>query len=209
MLQVSTRADFAPLWTSSGTRNVGLSTLTVSGLEGGVTYYFRVGSLNKSGAYHYATSVSTLMPIQLGVELTTHTLSLPGLTNMNAEILITTSIVVTNTGNVAETYMLSATTTTPGSPWAIAPTQAVDRFVLRAFVHPTEPDVLDFDDTDLLDDSEAACTTTTFENAAGEYCAQVAPGESRTLWFKISTPLATSTAAPQDIRFTARAVKDP
>ncbi|MEK7425514.1 MAG: fibronectin type III domain-containing protein, partial [Actinomycetota bacterium] len=104
VLQVSTRSDFLPLWTSSQTPNVALSTLTVDGLRGEVTYYFRVGSINSAGAVNYATSVSTMMPMQLRVEMSTRTISLPAPTDLNAVIVITTSTVLTNIGNVKETY---------------------------------------------------------------------------------------------------------
>ncbi|MCM2303178.1 MAG: right-handed parallel beta-helix repeat-containing protein [Elusimicrobia bacterium] len=208
ILEVSTRSDFVPLWTSSATPNAALSTLTASGLLGGDTYYFRVGSLNWNGIPNYAAAVSTLMPVQLGVELTTHTLSLPGLTAMNTTISISTSIVVTNTGNVLETYALSATTITPSSPWKIGASPAVDVFTLWTVVNSTQAGSIDFTAGHKLSDAETSCGESVF-TMGNQSCVQVPIGQSRTLWFQISTPLATSTGAAQDVRITARAVKDP
>jgi hypothetical protein len=207
-LEVSTRADFLPLWTSSQTMNVALSTLTAFDLRGGVTYYFRVGSLNWNGAANYALTVTTLMPVQLGVEMTTRTLTLPGLTDMNETIVITTSTVLTNTGNVDETYWVSATTITAGSPWQIAATAAVDVYTLWAVVNSTQAGTVDFTAAHKLSDTAAACAAGVF-TMGNSNCVQVPVGATRTMWFQIATPLATSTAAAQDIRITARAVKDP
>ncbi|MBI5245837.1 MAG: right-handed parallel beta-helix repeat-containing protein, partial [Elusimicrobia bacterium] len=208
-LEVSTRSDFVPLWTSSQTPNVQLSTLAAFGLQGGVTYYFRAGALNWNGVPNYALTVSTLMPIQLGVDMSTRTLSLPGLTNMNTTIVITTSTVLTNTGNVPETYMISATTVTPGSPWQIAAsTGAADQFTVWAVVNSTQAGTIDFTNPHKLSDTEAACAAGTF-TMGNSTCVQVPVGGTRTMWFQITTPAATSTGAAQDIRMTARAVKDP
>jgi hypothetical protein len=208
ILEVSTRSDFLPLWTSSFTPNVALSTLTASGLIGDSTYYFRVGSLNWNSVPNFAPAVSTYMPVQLGVELTTHTLSLPGLTPMSTTIVITTSIVVTNTGNVAETYWIKAATVTPGSPWMVAATPTVDRFTVWTVVNSTVPGTVDFVAPNKLSDVEAACAAAVF-TMGNQNCVQVPVGEARTLWFQIATPLVTSTISPQDIKITARAVKDP
>ena len=208
VLEVSSRADFIPLWTASSTPNVALSTLTAAGLAGGVTYYFRVGSLNMDGAANFAAYTSTLVPIQLGVSMTTRTLSIPGLTNMNAAVVISTGIVLINTGNVPETYYLSATTATAGSPWRIGASQAQDQFVLWGVVNSTQPADADFLAADKLSDVEAPCAAGVF-TMGNEACVQVPAGGTNTLWMRLATPAVTSTSAAQDIRITARAVKDP
>jgi hypothetical protein len=207
LLQASSMAAFSPLWASSFTPNVALSTLAIDSLRGGVTYYFRVGTLNHNGVPHFAGAVSTLMPVQLGVELTTHTISVPGLVNMNASVLITTSVVVTNTGNVKETYWVRASTVGAPSPWRIGAAQALDQYVLSMLINGAEPAAGDFGAEDRMADAEQACTAAVF--AFGGDCVQVPVGASRTLWFKLDTPTVTSTAASQDIRIFVRAVRDP
>ncbi len=208
VLQVSSRADFEPLWTTSATPNVGLSTLTASNLTGGVTYYFRVGTLNWNSAANYATAVSTLLPVQLGVYLSTHVLTLPGLTNLNSTVLISTSIVITNTGNVTETYKLRTTTATPGSPWYVGTTQGVDRFVAYAVMNSTAPSSNDFAGDDKLADPYSTSTVNAF-SMGNENGVAVPAGQTRLLWFKLSTPVVTSTGATQQIQIDATAEASP
>ncbi|MBI2384861.1 MAG: right-handed parallel beta-helix repeat-containing protein, partial [Elusimicrobia bacterium] len=207
-LEVSTRPDFTPLWTSSQTPNVALSTLTVDSLRGEVTYYYRVGTINSAGAVNYAAAGSTMVPLALGVEMSTRTITLPGLTPMNATILITTSTVLTNTGNVKETYLLRVTTVTPGSLWTVGSTPGVDRYALWSLIAPAEPGLGDFAAEDRLADAEQACTAAVFALGGGT-CVTVPVGGTRTLWHKIATPLATTNGAAQEIRIFARAVRDP
>jgi hypothetical protein len=207
-LQVSTRADFTPLYTSSATLNLALSTLTASGLTGGVTYYFRVGTYNVNLSPNYTTSVSTLMPVQLGVFLSTHALTLPGLTNLNATILISTSIIISNTGNVPETYYLSATTSTALSPWKIAASTGQDRFELWTVINSTAPSSADYGAADVLSDTESACSPTAF-TMGNQTCYQAPIGASNILWMQLATPVVTTTNAAQTILINARAVKDP
>jgi hypothetical protein len=167
-----------------------------------------VGTINSAGAVNYAVAGSTMVPLVLGVEMSTRTISLPGLTSMNATILITTSTVLTNTGNVKETYFLRVTTVTPGSLWTVGLTPGVDRYVLWSLVNPVEPGLGDFAAEDRLADPEQACTAAVFSMGGGT-CVTVPVGGTRTLWHKISTPLATTNGAAQEIRIFARAVRDP
>src|SRR5947208_10536584 len=61
-LDASTMATFAPLWTSSTTASVSLSTLTVGGvtpLTPYTTYYLRVGALNSNNVPNFGITQST------------------------------------------------------------------------------------------------------------------------------------------------------
>jgi parallel beta-helix repeat protein len=207
LLQASTAADFSGTILSSQTPSVELSTLAISNLVGGTTYFFRVGSLNWNGAANYAATVSTLMPIQLGVYMTTHTIGL-GLTNLNTTVVISTSIILTNTGNVAETYYLRATTTTVGSPWTIAATPGVDKYVMWTVVNSTSAANGDFLTADQLADAETACSASAF-TMGNQNCVQVPAGGTRTIWVQVAMPVVTSTNVAQSLQITARAVKDP
>lgn len=208
LLQLSTNTDFNTLWTDTATPNVALSTLTALSLYGGNTYYFRVGALNWNGVPNYSVAVSTLLPIQLGVYLTTHTLAIPGLVNMNFELVITTSIIATNTGNVAERYRLRITTTTSGSPWQVAASTGVDRYTAWAVVNSTQPAAYDFGPEDKLADPETDATGAVY-TMGNETATALMPGAQRTLWFKLNTPSATSTGAAQQLEIRATAVPSP
>lgn len=207
LLEASSEPDFSVVWSSSFTANPAVSSLTLDTLRGGVTYYLRLGTLNLAGAPNWTPVISTHMPVQLGAELSTHTLSLPGLTDMNATVLITTSVVVTNTGNVRETYWVRAATVTPDSPWRIDSVPGLDRFTLSMLVSGARPSPGSFGAEDRLADAEQSCTSLVF--AFGGNCVRVPVGETRKLWFKLDTPVVTSTAEAQDIRIFVRAVRDP
>ena len=207
-LEVSSRSDFVPLWTSSVTPAVSLSTLTVDGLRGGVTYYFRVGGLNHNSVPHYGVAFSTVMPVVLGADFSTKTIVLPGLTQLNSSLNITTGTVLTNLGNVKQTYWIRATTMTAGSPWRVGAVPGIDRFSILGVVKPTQANTPDFGAEDGIVEGETACSSTAFAVGANT-CVTVPAGETRTLWFRLFTPIVTSTGNAQDIRVTARAVKDP
>ncbi len=60
VLEVSLNANFIPLADATYMTGTALSTMTMLNLQGGGTYYFRVGSLNWSGTANYALSVTTV-----------------------------------------------------------------------------------------------------------------------------------------------------
>ncbi|MDD5657210.1 MAG: hypothetical protein PHF00_08140, partial [Elusimicrobia bacterium] len=152
---------------------------------------------------NYSVVVSTLLPIQYGVYLSTHDLAIPGVVDMNYELVITTSVIVTNIGNVTETFWLRATTTTADSPWHIGATQQVDRYALSAVMNATLPAAGEFGAEDKLDDPYVKATGTVF--GLGQDGTSVPAGASRLLWFKLITPTATTTVEPQNIRITGTA----
>jgi hypothetical protein len=211
-LQISSMPSFIPLWTtpSSSTPNVLLSTLTATGLTGGVTYYFRVGSINWNGVPDFQTYVSTLMPVQLGVMTTSTTIPIAATQAMGATVVISTSVTLTNTGNVSETYSLRATTTTAGSKWSIGASPWQDRYSAWAVVNSTAPGTTDFSASAQLGDAYTSCSPANFTmgNSDG---VQVPAGATRLIWVKVAMPLTTSDAAlsQQNISVTAQAVKDP
>jgi len=59
LLQASTQADFSGVLYSSSTADVGVSTLTLLGIPGDTTFYFRVGALNWNSNPRFMSAGST------------------------------------------------------------------------------------------------------------------------------------------------------
>jgi len=66
ILQASKNEDFIPIWESSSTTNVLLSTLTLRTLYYETTYYFRVGALNWNNVANYVSAGSTFTQSSTG-----------------------------------------------------------------------------------------------------------------------------------------------
>jgi hypothetical protein len=178
----------------------------LTGLISGATYYFRAWTQDDVANYSYISNGTTdyATNIVLSILLSTDTLSLPESINMNTTLVISTGIVVTNDGNVDETFEFRATTATVGSPWTIQTSTGIDQFVLWSIINATEPASGDFENLDKLGELNTRCTTTAISNGNGN-CVSVPVGESRTIWFKLGMPSATSTIVPQAIRITGEA----
>jgi hypothetical protein len=117
-------------------------------------------------------------------------------------VVLSTPIVVSNIGNVMETYEFSAATMTVGTPWHLGASQDLDQFVLWMGVGDVEPNAADFGGEDILSNSQTRCSSTALA-IAGATCVSVPPGETRTLWFKFGAPPVVSNNDDQTIRVTA------
>jgi len=97
-LDASTAADFTGA-VSSSTTNINLSTLTVSGLTAGTTYFFHVGGLNWNDVANFSGAISTRTPAG------------PAPINPTITAVIVTSITVTwGSVNSDNGYSLEAST---------------------------------------------------------------------------------------------------
>jgi hypothetical protein len=200
----STRSDFALLYDSATLTDVSQSTWTIFNLTGEVTYYFRIGSINWVSTASYAVDISTLISRHKELSLSTDTLTLGGLTNMNSQIIITTSVVVTNIGNVPATFEFRAATITVGSPWTISTSQGVDQYVLWAVINSTQPATANFANEDRLSNTFTPCTGSVF-TMGNQDGVTVPAGTTRIIWFQLGTPTATTTGAAQSIQVKGRA----
>ncbi|TPW19967.1 MAG: hypothetical protein FD126_2155, partial [Elusimicrobia bacterium] len=200
LVEASTAADFSGILRASETAVLSLSTLTVVALGVDATYYFRVGALNAGGIPNYRSLGSTKTAfIEMGVEISTPLVDL-SLVALSSEVYVSTSFIVLSVGNVAQTYLLKATTITAGSPWSIAASPGADTMTLQAVFNALQPVGTQFGDEDLLTQSFQSCTASRF--AAGQSGVSVAAGASRLLWLKIGMPTLTSTETVQDIQVT-------
>ena len=181
---------------------------TVSGLTGNSTYYFRTWTENGSSVYSPISNGATTWatPVVLGVTLSTDTLQFgslsPGTTNV-----ITSSITVTNTGNVTQKFLIYIDTPTIWVPTTGSTT--LDTFRLTGVFKNAQPVSADFSiSNDVITGSTATATTTNFARDADpdtEKGFNVLPGTTRSLWFQIEMPPYSSTTADQVITLHATA----
>jgi len=198
LLEASTAPNFTGDIASSSTVNVALSTLSVVGLLGNTTYYLRAGAYNAVNVMNFTYFDSTFTATaEIGVIISTHDLDV-GSVDVNSDIVISTSFIVTSLGNVGQDYEIRATTITTSSPWQISTTSGTDTFTLQAVFNLTLPATGDFEEADKLLDSFQACAPGVF--SFGETCVGVPPGADRLLWFKLGMPKITTTEATQEIQ---------
>jgi hypothetical protein len=178
---------------------------SIGPLSAGDTYYFRLWTRDDVGNYSRISNGATnyATPINLSVRMSTDTLSLGALT-AGAVVVLSAPIVVTNIGNVTETYEFNAATMTAGTPWHLGTSQAMDQFVLWMGVGDTQPSAGDFGAEDILSNSSTRCTSTALAIGSAT-CVSVPPGETRTVWFKFGVPPVVSNNDDQSIRVTATA----
>lgn len=212
LLQASTMPSFVPLWSSSGTADLALSTLAISGLTGGNTYYFRAASLNLDGTPNYAVEVSTELEVVLALSLSSAAYAY-GEVYLNTSTTSLSEIEVENRGNVDVDFSIQGGTATPGSQWAVwdstetAP--AHNKLLLRAVFNDTRPELGNYGDEDLV---TGAFRPSQDVAGGGRYTvgdAQtgllVPPGARRKIWFRLDMPSTSYSIQPQALRFVIQA----
>jgi len=176
------------------------STLAVAGLNTGTTMYFRVATLNWSGARNYVSLSSA------NVEISTSIITI--IMGLDATVQLSTvsvsSVVVTNTGNVPVTLVVSGSTITAGCPWVLSVAAGIEKPVLQGEWNAAQPAAASF----ATAITSAPVSSVTGGNYAGGQSGQaVPPGGSITMWFKFSAPTATAAAnTPELIQVVYQAV---
>jgi tetratricopeptide (TPR) repeat protein/N-acetylneuraminic acid mutarotase len=204
LLQASTASNFTGTIYSSQTASVSLSTLTVSGLAGDTTYYFRVGSLNWNSVPNYAASVSTRTIGILSISISTGLYSY-GSVIMSSAVVSTETIVVTNNGDIPTTWSVRASTISP-SLWNLTTgSPAQDLFRMRAAFHNVQPSTSAFQAEDILAVTDASSSGTIFSIDGTQTGQSVPAGGTRNLWFLMETPPITSTVEEQKVSVTITA----
>jgi hypothetical protein len=126
-LEASTASDFPAGALSSATANAALSTLTVRGLLGDSTYYFRVGSLNWRSDKTYALAGSAFLP------------PLPAPLWPRVEAVFVSSIAVVFAPCGAEEYRVQASTAVDFTG-AVLSSSAAGASLFRLSVQGLSPD---------------------------------------------------------------------
>lgn len=179
---------------------------TVTGLAGGATYYFRLWTRDHAGNHSALSNGATAWAtdVSLDITLSTDTLNfgslLPG-----ATVVHTSSVTITNAGNVTMRFGISVTDPVV---WRSTPTGAgIDTFRLTGVFRETQPTANDFDvANDVITTSTTTATAAAYAvdaEADNEKGFNVAPNESRTIWFRIEMPPISSTTDEQILRLRA------
>lgn len=146
----------------------------------------------------------TVTILSVSVEVTSGSPVAFGVVALSSTTRSSTAVVITNTGNVPETYSLSLTD--PVADWTFhATTPGADVYVLSAMFSTAAPGAT-FGAEDALTDTPAPCTATDFGNGtAGESGLTVAASAARNLWFEFQAPTGTSSYAQKTITVTITA----
>lgn len=184
-----------------------VQSMIVTGLQANVTYYFAMkardevpndGALSNGGT-------SQIPVISISVNTTFYQF---GFLGAQVSSISAQAITITNGGNVNENYILRATTATPGTPWSIATSSGLDSVVLYSIFNPSRPSDAQFNAEDILTLDNQNSSSSIFSDGSQTGVA-VPPSTNRDLWFRLLTPLGTSTDAEQILKVTITAEQSP
>ncbi len=163
-----------------------------------------LGAMAEAAQTADITVTVTCRKLSVGVSPTSYAF---GTVNEGTTTVAASAIVVTNDGNVAETYQIKLTN--PGGWTAIqAGTPGTDQYMLSAIFHgATAPLTGDFADNDALGTAYVTCSATVFakDTSPPETGVGVAAGAERRLWFRFVAPSYSTVGTPQSITVTINA----
>ncbi|MFH1958075.1 MAG: lamin tail domain-containing protein, partial [bacterium] len=185
-------------------------TQNITGLHGNVTYYFRLWTrdentgANSPGNWSLVSNASTVtVTAVLGISISPSTYDYGNL-NASSAVVNGTTITVTNTGNITETYSLfSSSAIGSGKGWLIKDSPGNDEFSLSAGFNTVEPSSTTFVADNILSTTTVKCTAAKF--ALNETGIDVIKDALRNIWFLIKTPDSTSTIDEKEITATITA----
>jgi hypothetical protein len=191
-------------------------TIDVTGLTPGSTYYLAIAARdedeNQGALSNNPSTWSQVAVLAVDIENLNGAPGLYGFgaMQMSSAAVSTSTIRVTNTGSVASTWSLKASTVTAGSPWQLTRgALAQDVFRLSAAFEEVRPSTSDFSASlgyeDRIITTEILATGTTFSVDGSSTGVDVPTGATRNVWFLLETPLASNTSSQQQIQVTVTA----
>ncbi|PIY17165.1 MAG: hypothetical protein COZ15_03380, partial [Elusimicrobia bacterium CG_4_10_14_3_um_filter_49_12_50_7] len=190
-------------------------------LRGGVTYYFRIWTrdedtgANAPGNWSEISKGSTATVVRiLGVSVSTDTYNF-GEVDVSSQAVSTTTIIVTNTGNVAETYSIKGSSAVNvvggGVPWTLSDTVGNDKFSLYTAFYGVQVSTSDFNADDRLTYNYQECTADVFSISGGDTQTGVAVAKDaeRKIWIMIKMPTGVTTSAQKKATVTVLAGESP
>jgi hypothetical protein len=184
-------------------------------LTGGLTYYFVLWSGDEVPNWSTISNTTSTIPVipLRSVTITSGSSQAFGVVMMGSQVVGTTGTVVTNDGNLVNTYALRASTLTVGSPWQILSSTPAgpDQMVFYGvFDGASAPGLGSFDVDDVIGPVNRDSTSAQFSVAGSTTGAAVPAGQDRTLWIRLDAPTTTTTVADQTMRIeiTAQPIPD-
>jgi hypothetical protein len=180
------------------------TTISVASLD---YYYFVIWSQDDVGQFSLISNVAASYPYSARSVAVTGGPYLFGSLGVGVSSHSATVITVTNDGTLANTYSLSAATTTAGSPWTIlsAGPTGNDSVVVYGAFHGTRPLLANFGPEDVLTNVAQTSNGTKYSINGTQTGVAVAVGASRSAWFRLDMPATSSTESPQNITVTITA----
>jgi hypothetical protein len=113
-----------------------------------------------------------------------------------------TGTVFLNDGNAANTYSLTASSVTVGSPWSVqsSPPAGPNQLVIYGAFHGAAPVAGDYGAEDVVYGTGQSSTGTKFSVDGSSTGASVPFSENRTLWIRMDFPTTTTTVEEQTIK---------
>lgn len=208
------KRDTADIIISTGNINPGdVLRYTVTGLSYGQTYYFRIWTLDQAANWSdlgnpaNGQALLRILSVYVVDPSTYDYTEAP----TNYSVVAASGVLVRNNGTVNETYFLRISTslTQPEfSVWSASTTPGNNTYALYAVFASTKPDAANYGDSEgddilTLTDISASTVNFTYGNKPGG--TNIPPFDYQPLlsdtplWFKLKTPLATSTTGQQVI----------
>src|SRR5207302_5388297 len=172
--------------------NIALSTLTVAGLSGGSTYYYRVGAGNWSGAYNYVTvgSSGTAPCSGAYISVTTGNWSSPSTWNLGfAPVACSTVTIAAGTTVTIDINNATASSTTINGTLSFARSGDNEFTMVAGSMSVNAGGTLDMGtNASPIPQGTTAYLTLAFGGTAGKYGLVVNPGGNFTVYGATKTP---------------------
>ena len=198
---------------STNTTPYSKHSVSITGLRGAVTYYFRIWVRDEDTQANFpgnwseiSNSTSVCVVKVLGISLSTDTFDF-GEVSLSSQAVSQTAITLKNTGNINQTYSIKGSSAT-SSPyyWTLSEdgTVGFDKFSFYVGFYGILVSTTSFGSEDILTYSYKKCTDTIF-SIPGTYTQtgkNVPPQEERSLWLMIKMPTSTTTKQQKNIKIT-------
>ncbi len=166
------------------------------------TYHFVLWSQDDVGQFSNISNMASVVvpPFTRSVTLTGTPYdfgSIPVNTSTNSAV----AVAVTNDGNAAESFSLSASTATPGTPWSIgtALPATPNVVVVSGAFHATRPALGAFGAEDIVTTVNQTAGAAVYSIDGSQTGVAVGAGQTRSLWIRMDMPTASDTVVPQTV----------